>query len=286
MGGTNPGTACTATTTCTTNTACTGGGLCCRACSTTAGICGGTFGTRCTAGANAGAPCSIASHCPGGSCGGGPANSTATNYNQCDGTTTCSPTNTCVGGANQAANCGANSECPGGACAAGNEGVCAEGPFDQFCGPNATFKGCAVDGDCASFNACVGGSNPGVACVPGGPICGAGGNINAPCTLDSECPGGTCSFGCLGGGTCNSSVGGPAEMCSVQKTRDCYLDNGVVGGTVTASGVVDAPTNDEADPTIAAMFCIAPTSTSSVNSAAGLPGLGRLELPGHAKGLP
>jgi hypothetical protein len=43
---------------------------------------------------------------------------------------------------------------------------------------------------------------------------------------------------------------------------------------------------DEADPTLAAMFCIGPTTSGAVNGAAGLPGLGKIELPGHARGLP
>ena len=34
-------------------------------------------------------------------------------------------------------------------------------------------------------------------------------------------------------------------------------------------------------PTLAAIFCVGPTASSAVNSVAGTPGLGRLELPGH-----
>ena len=40
------------------------------------------------------------------------------------------------------------------------------------------------------------------------------------------------------------------------------------------------PVNDASDPTLAALFCIGPTASSAVNAAAGLPGLGRLELMG------
>jgi len=44
--------------------------------------------------------------------------------------------------------------------------------------------------------------------------------------------------------------------------------------------------DDVSNPTLASLFCIGPTTSGSVNSAAGLPGLGRLQLPGIAKGLP
>jgi hypothetical protein len=50
--------------------------------------------------------------------------------------------------------------------------------------------------------------------------------------------------------------------------------------------VVSTPVNDASDPTLAALFCIGPTTSPSVNAAAGLPGLGRLELQGHAQGIP
>ena len=44
--------------------------------------------------------------------------------------------------------------------------------------------------------------------------------------------------------------------------------------------------DDVSNPTLASLFCIGPTTSGSVNAAAGLPGLGRLQLPGNAKGLP
>jgi len=182
----------------------------------------------------------------------------ATAFNQCTDTV-CSPTNTCAGGANINTNCSVDSECPGSTCVAANKGSCAGGPFEQFCGPNATFQGCASDPDCAAQNNCVGGSNAGAACI------GA-----------SSCP----------GGSCQSKVGGTQETCSIGRFRDCFLDNGVVGGTVNATGVAQAPVHDVSNPTLAALFCIGPTTSGSVNGAPGLPGLGRLELPGIAVGRP
>jgi hypothetical protein len=87
---------------------------------------------------------------------------------------------------------------------------------------------------------------------------------------------------CNSNADCNSGAG---QTCSIGRFRECF-DNGVIGDVVTASGVADPPVNDEADPTLAALFCIGQTSAGAVNAAAGLPGLGRLELPGHARGLP
>jgi len=51
---------------------------------------------------------------------------------------------------------------------------------------------------------------------------------------------------------------------------------------VNATGHVDVPVSHQSNPTLASLFCIGPTSAGSVNAAAGLPGLGRLELQGHA----
>jgi hypothetical protein len=161
-----------------------------------AGICGGA---RCVGGGNAGAACTVPSQCPGGAC---TRPGAATLFNQCDDAT-CSPDG-------------------------GNEGICAAGPFDLFCEPVETFRGC---------------------------------------TTNADCP-----FG--------------GDTCTLGKFRECFLDNGVIGGAVTAQGVADPPVADESDPTLAALFCIGPTTSGAVNGAAGIPGLGKIELPGHARGLP
>jgi hypothetical protein len=216
----------------------------------------------CAGGTNVGAPCTVTTQCPGSSCtsnsqcpgGACTVPGQATKPNDCSDAV-CSPTNTCVGGANQSANCNVASECPGGTCAAGNEGLCASGPFEQFCGPNATFQGCNADSGCASMNACVGGTN-----------------VGANCNVNSQCP----------SGSCQSKVGGPPEACVIGKFRECFLDNGTIGNAVNATGFVDVPANHQSDPILASLFCIGPTSSGSVNAAAGLPGLGRLELQGHA----
>jgi hypothetical protein len=154
------------------------------------GICGGL---RCTGGTKNGTPCANNSECPGS----GAACSVpgaATQPNQCDG-----GSGDCI------------------------SDVCGTGPFDQFCSPVETFRGCGSDGECTF----------------------------------------------------------PGDHCNGGKFRPCF-DNGVINDTVTASGHPDVPSNHQSNPTLAALFCIGPTIGGSVNSAAGLPGLGRLELQGHA----
>ena len=44
--------------------------------------------------------------------------------------------------------------------------------------------------------------------------------------------------------------------------------------------------NDTAQPTLAAVFCVAPTGSTSVNNVAGLPGPGRVTIRGTAVGAP
>src|SRR6185295_10287919 len=135
----------------------------------------------------------------------------------------------CQGGSNVGAPCSNNTECPAGGactvpgfatavnscdggatdCAAGgtpgpNDGVCQTGPTDFFCQPNGTMVECLSDGDCTAegLKSCVGGGN--------------GGHV---CSVASECPGGSCNN----------------EQCTGVRTRECYLDNGALGGTDTAS---------------------------------------------------
>jgi hypothetical protein len=190
-------------------------------------ICGGL---RCLGGANVGAACTVDGDCPGSSCG---RTGAATHPNECDlGPGDCTITS-------------------------GNEAECAGGPTHLFCEPNATMVACTAfgDADCdaAGLQSCFGGANAG-----------------AVCTVASECPGGTCDF----------------DNCTGIQQRECFSDQGVAGGTVTATGVTDAPVLDESDPTLAALFCLGPVSSSLVNAVLGLPGLGRIELGGHARGLP
>jgi len=85
--------------------------------------------------------------------------------------------------------------------------------------------------------------------------------------------------------SCSSAADCPfaGDDCTLGVLRPCFLDNGAVGGSVSAFGKADPPVNGVSHPTLSALFCIAPTSSGSVNGAAGLPGLGRLTLPATAR---
>lgn len=78
--------------------------------------------------------------------------------------------------------------------------------------------------------------------------------------------------------TNNDCTPGSGDTC-VAVNRPCYLDNGVVGGSIVALGVADPPTNGTANPTFASIFCIPRAVQTSINRAAGLPGMGRVQLP-------
>jgi hypothetical protein len=158
----------------------------------------------------------------------------------------------CRGGANNGNACttaGTSTECPGGAC----------GVPGQASAPNA----CDEAGTCTA----VGGSNSGECSAgPFEQFCSPH-DVFRSCTGDGECP-----FA--------------GDTCSLGKNRPCFLDNGNVGGSASATGAADVPVNGVSHPTLSALFCIAPTSSSAVNSAAGLPGLGRLQLTGTATEVP
>ncbi len=146
---------------------------------------------------------------------------------------------------------------PGCSAAAGKKCFC---PSDsQATAPNACIDDTSVAGDgtlCAA-------DSPTQGHCPEGPV-------DTVCTIESF-------RGCLGDSDCPAS----GDSCG-SAPRLCYLDNGVVGGSVSAFGMADPPTNGEADPTFAALFCVGKTN-AAVNAAAGLPGLGRIELPLHTK---
>ena len=95
------------------------------------------------------------------------------------------------------------------------------------------------------------------------------------CTTTNDCipdtsPGGTC-LGCVPGQTC------------VVKRRECYTDNGQLGGTVSVGGSPGVPCGNVSHPKLGALFCIGDTGGPAVNATGGLPGLGRLTLPGTVR---
>ena len=137
--------------------------------------------------------------------------------------------------------------------------------------PNACLRAC--DGGPNDANGCDGDDE----CAPGScrPLCRTtvdgdvcvGGPVDGNCKIESF-------SGCQRDADCPA----PGDQC-VFALRPCYLDNGAIGGSVTAEGRPDPPTAGGANPTFASLFCIPPVGAASVNSVAGLPGLGRIELP-------
>jgi hypothetical protein len=128
-------------------------------------------------------------------------------------------------------------------------------------------------GQPAKPNACVDDTTTGV----DGTLCVATGGGEGTCPdgpIDTHCR--IESFrGCVVPADCPV----PGDTC-LAVNRECFLDNGIVGGAITATGSTTTPTRHASRPTFASTFCIAPTGSTSVNSVAGLPGPGRLQLGG------
>lgn len=132
----------------------------------------------------------------------------------------------------------------------------------------------ATNGQPPQPNACLDNTitpENGSQCAP------VGGSPNegvCPDTADGACLPSEPYRGCLASTDC--PVNG--DTCQTVQ-RPCYLDNGAVGGSVTAVGMADPPQNGVSNPIFASLFCIPPTGQSAVNIAGGLPGLGRIQLP-------
>jgi hypothetical protein len=179
----------------------------------------------------------------------------------------------------------------------------------------AAAEPCGTNADCPAGRACggkrcVGGTNAGAACsassaCPGGGFCSvpgaaskpndcASGATCVPTASDSsrgECQPGPFNQFCaphddFRGCSTNTDCVFPGDTCTGGKLRPCYLDNGADGGSVTVAGRADPPVSGIAHPTLGALFCIGPTGGGAVDSAAGLPGLGRLKLIGTATEIP
>jgi hypothetical protein len=133
---------------------------------------------------------------------------------------------------------------------------------------------CAAEGQVTQPNACIDDSSTpenGTNCSADSGSTNEGHCIEGP--IDTHCAIETFR-GCLLPADCPAS----GDSC-ISEARPCYLDNGAVGGTVNAVGKADPPdANGVANPTFAALFCVGKTN-AAVNAAAGLPGLGRIELP-------
>ena len=55
----------------------------------------------------------------------------------------------------------------------------------------------------------------------------------------------------------------------------------MINDAVHVAGKPDLPCDGVGYPTVGAFFCIPPVAANAVNSAAGLPGLGRIRIPGR-----
>jgi hypothetical protein len=106
-----------------------------------------------------------------------------------------------------------------------------------------------------------------------------------PVTQSCSAASGHAQRGCFVDADCGGGVG----SCQLTN-RKCFLTGGFSGkngtNTLVAVGMEDPPMNDTSSPTLGAVFCIAPTGSSSVNAVAGLPGPGRVTIKGNAQGLP
>lgn len=144
---------------------------------------------------------------------------------------------------------------------------CTGGPFpgggtrECFCPPGGANSAATKPNACIDLE-CTPAGNGGGECAAGpvDQVCGPLETFRG-CLNDTDCP-------------------APGDACGAV-LRPCFLDNGLVGGSVTAVGAPDTPdAQGRANPTFAALFCIPAVGTSSsVNNAGGLPGLGRLVLP-------
>jgi len=157
----------------------------------------------------------------------------------------------CLGGTNAGGACGAPSDCPGG-------GQC--GVPGQPTAPNACLDATCVD-------------NPGDTDTIDEGVCGTGPfdtfcsiDVFRSCTADAQCQDPLCPT-CTPGQTCTAGF------------RECFTDNGVIGGDVSVEGAADIACTNSARPALGSLFCIPPTAESAPNAVGGLPSLGRLSLP-------
>src|SRR5262249_54907647 len=151
----------------------------------------------------------------------------------------------CINGSNIGAPCAINSECPGGAC--DNPG---EPPAPNACIDDTSTM---LDGQLCQPN----GGNEGI--CPEGPVDGR-------CSIESfrSCFDDTACKRPVDGGSCVACAAG--QTCNVG-FRECFTDNGVIGGTVDVSGSPGIPCGDTGKPEVGTFFCIAPVTAGAVNIA-------------------
>ena len=184
------------------------------------------------------------------------------------------------------------------------------GGFQCLCDTcdNAAVTPCRSNADCVAVGAstcggkrCFGSGNAGTPCAtnsecPGGGVCGRPGIPTQP----NQCNDGVCTpntppdddstneGACLAGPFeqfcdlerfrgCATNADCPlaGDACTFGRFRECFTDNGTVGGSVSVAGAASPLT-----PTLGTLFCAAPTPSGFVNTIYGLPGLERITIPG------
>ncbi len=185
----------------------------------------------------------------------------------------------CAGGANNHAVCTTASECPGGTCnnqcfcpntgggnqkPTGCQPACFGGPDDAS--PCTSDSDCTAPGFCYPADCRVNPSDTDSAqeglCTnsPISKFCSS--HSFRPCTADVDCQAPSCPYCTLG------------ETCAL-KPRECFVAPTIVRAGDTSAYV--PITNQER--TTAAIFCIAATGSSAVDTVAGLPGPGAITQP-------
>ncbi|HEX9348899.1 MAG TPA: hypothetical protein VF919_15105, partial [Gemmatimonadales bacterium] len=188
--------------------------------------------------------------------------------------------------------------------------------FCDTCG-DLGAAACMTNADCAAGvvcggKRCVSGTNAGAACTtatecPPSNACGRPGNVTKPndcsdatCTANTPpdtdsvnegtCAGGPfeqfCNIERFRGCSSDANCTAPGDTCSFGKFRECYTDNGTIGNALEVQGAPDPFVAGVSHGTLGSFFCVGPTTSGSVNAVAGLPGLGRLTLPGTATLIP
>ncbi len=180
---------------------------------------------------------------------------------------------------------------------------------------DAAGEPCADNGDCpmsggnpgiCNGKRCLGGANFGAPCSADSAcpasVCNRPGEPTKPngCADDTTTPDDDCVPAAAGYGECSN---GPFSfMCSNQpdracnadddcdnvpgacvvRARPCYLDHGVLGGSVSVDAQATAPVGGVAEPTdLGSLACIGPSRDGFLDVVNGFPGLARTHQPGR-----
>ncbi len=233
---------------------CTGGVTARCACDT----CNNAAAEPCTSNADCPPSGGTAGVCGGRRCLGGPSNG--------------SPCRLCVGGANDGSVCTSGANCAGGAClnpTCPGGGLCAR--LGNPTKPNGCFDDSTtpLDGSQCVDTAPVGDQQGSCPELPVEARCSeSSGHPQRFCLSDDDC--------CDDTPDCDLDPATPGE-CQIS-ARPCFLDNGVIGNAIVATGAADPPSGGVASPTIAQVFCTGSTASAFFNAASGAPGPGRMTL--------